>query len=199
MQVGDLIGVLVAAAVMFIPLMILHEGDVAKGLAEGYVGGFGSKELSAPQAGLMAFLSKGIIGGQMAWPLIIAGMLMGIGFILMKIKSPMLVAIGMYLPLETTFAIAVGGLIKGIVDRIQAKRSFDQNQGSILENTGILIASGLIAGEALMGLVFAALAFLDIRLYAFPYESFITSLVIFVFLGWVLVKIPLKEAEKAKQ
>jgi len=196
MEIGDLIGVVIAAAVMFIPLMILHEGDIAKGLQEGYVGGFGSRELSAPQAGLMAFLSKGIIGGQMAWPLIITGMLMGVAFILMKIKSPMLVAIGMYLPLETTFAIFVGGLIKGIADRYVENRQFNSAQKGVFENTGILIASGLIAGEALMGLVFAALAFMDIQLWAFPYESFITSLFVFAFLGWVLVKFPLSNAVK---
>ncbi len=196
MQVGDLIGVVIAAAVMFIPLMILHEGDIAKGLQEGYVGGFGSRELSAPQAGLMAFLSKGIIGGQMAWPLIITGMLMGLAFILMKVKSPMLVAIGMYLPLETTFAIFVGGLIKGIADKYVEKRQYSGSQKSTFENTGILLASGLIAGEALMGLVFAALAFMEIKLWAFPYESFITSLFVFVFLGWILVKFPLSNAAK---
>jgi OPT family oligopeptide transporter len=196
MQVGDLIGVVVAAAVMFIPLMILHEGDIAKGLQEGYVGGFGSRELSAPQAGLMAFLSKGIIGGKMAWPLIITGMLMGVAFILMKVKSPMLVAIGMYLPLETTFAIFIGGLIKGIADSYVEKRQYNETQRSTYENTGILIASGLIAGEALMGLVFAGLAFMEIKLWAFPYESFITSLFVFAFLGWVLVKFPLSNAVK---
>ena len=75
MQVGDIIGVIVAAAVLFIPLFILHEGDVATGLREGYEGGFGSKELPAPQASLMAMLSQGIVGGDMTWPLIIVGML----------------------------------------------------------------------------------------------------------------------------
>ena len=64
----------------------------------------------------MAMLSQGIVGGQMAWPLIIVGMLMGIGFILMQVHSPMLVCVGMYLPLDTTFAIFLGGVIKGIVD-----------------------------------------------------------------------------------
>jgi OPT family oligopeptide transporter len=198
MQLGDIIGIVIAAAVMFIPLMVLHEGDVAKGMAEGYAGGFGSKELSAPQAGLMAFLSEGIIGGQMAWPLIIAGMLMGFGFILMRVKSPMLVSIGMYLPLETTFAIFVGGLIKGIVDRMEAKNNFNENQKASLANTGILLASGLIAGEALMGLLFAGLAFGDIKLWAFPYESFITSLFVFAFLGWLLVKVPLGTAKRSE-
>ncbi|MCK7529097.1 MAG: hypothetical protein MZV64_71840 [Ignavibacteriales bacterium] len=49
-------------------------------------------------------------------------MLMGIAFILMQVQSPMLVSVGMYLPIETTFAIFVGGLIKGGVDYVHEKR-----------------------------------------------------------------------------
>ena len=57
----------------------------------------------------MAMLSRGIVEGKMAWPLIIVGMLMGFAFILMQVRSPMLVSVGMYLPLGTTFAIFLGG------------------------------------------------------------------------------------------
>ena len=95
---------------------------------ENYIGGFGSKNLSAPQAGLMAMLSKGIVGGEMTWPLIVFGMFFGMGLILMQVKSPMLIAVGMYLPLETTFAIFLGGLVKGIVDNIVEKRKLNEAQ-----------------------------------------------------------------------
>lgn len=71
MQIGDLIGVGVASLVMFVPLFILHQGDINSGGT-----GFGGKNLPAPQASLMALLSQGIVGGQMAWPLIIVGMMM---------------------------------------------------------------------------------------------------------------------------
>jgi hypothetical protein len=108
----------------------------------------------------------------------------------------MLVAIGMYLPLETTFAIFIDGLIKGIADKYVEKRQYGETQRSTYENIGILIASGLIAGEALMGLIFAGLAFMEIKLWTFPYESFITSLFVFAFLGWILVKFPLSSAAK---
>ena len=121
---------------------------------------FGSKELSAPQAGLMAALAQGIVGKEMAWPLVIVGMLMGFAFILVQIKSPMLVAVGMYLPLETTFAIFCGGMIKGIVDRMANRRSLNPAQKTRVENVGILLASGLIAGEALTGLVRATWKFM---------------------------------------
>jgi len=95
----------------------------------------------------MAILSRGIVQGQMAWPLIIAGMLMGTAFILMQVKSPMLVSVGMYLPIETTFAIFVGGLIKGAVDMFTEKRKYNDAQKVRVENTGVLLASGLIAGK----------------------------------------------------
>jgi putative OPT family oligopeptide transporter len=194
MQVGDIIGVVVSAAVMFIPLFILHEGDIAKGIQEGYTGGFGSKELPAPQASLMAILSGGIIAGDMAWSLIVVGMLMGVGFILMQVKSPMLVAIGMYLPLETTFAIFVGGVIKGIVEYYQKKRNHNESQRARTENIGILLAAGLIAGEALIGLLFAGFAFADIKLWQFAHPYYLTSIVVIFILGYILVKYPLKKA-----
>jgi len=193
MQVGDLIGVGLASLVMFIPLVILHQGDINTGGA-----GFGGAKLPAPQASLMALLSQGIVGGQMAWPLIVVGILMGFGFILMQVRSPMLVCVGMYLPLETTFAIFVGGVIKGIVDLSNARMKHNQGQKARVENTGVLLASGFIAGEALIGLVFAALAFfeavkvLNFKIFSVP--SFYTSLLVLVVIGWILIRIPLANA-----
>jgi putative OPT family oligopeptide transporter len=202
MQVGDLLGIALAAAVMFLPLIVLHEGDVAAGrmASPAYEGGFGSRALPAPQASLMALLSQGIVGGKMAWPLIIVGMLMGFGFILMQVKSPMLVCVGMYLPLETTFAIFLGGLFKGVVERISAKRNHNAAQKARVENNGVLLAAGLIAGEALIGLLFAAFAFWEVRLFAiFEEPSFITSLVIFAVIAWILIQIPVKNAGRADE
>ena len=155
MQIGDIIGVILAGLVMFFPLYILHNSDLAANPA----GGFGGKTLSAPQAGLMAALSQGIVGGEMAWPLVIVGIAMGISLILIKVRSPMLFSVGMYLPLETTFAIFVGGIIRGIVDKMVNKRGFNDAQKARVENAGILSASGLIAGEALIGLFIAAVVF----------------------------------------
>jgi len=190
MQIGDIIGVVAAGIVMFGVLVILNEGDIKSG-----GGGFGGSKLPAPQASLMAMLSKGIVGGEMAWPLIIVGMFMGIGLILMQVKSPMLISVGMYLPLETTFAIFIGGLIKGVVDIYKEKRGYNVAQQARIENTGILLASGFIAGEALMGLVFAALAFYDIKVFAiFNNPPFAISLVVILVIAYILVNIPLKNA-----
>ena len=195
MEVGDIIGVVISGLIMFIPLVILNQGDIATGLKEGYEGGFGSQNLSAPQAGLMAMLAKGIVGGQMAWPLIIVGMLMGFGFILMQIKSPMLVSVGMYLPLETTFAIFIGGLTKGIVEQISKRRKHNEAQVARMDNVGVLLAAGLIAGEALVGLVFAALAFFEVDVFEiFKNPSFIVSLGVFAVIMYILIRYPLKNA-----
>jgi putative OPT family oligopeptide transporter len=201
MQIGDILGVALSGIVMFGVLVFLNDGDIAKGVREGYDGGFGSKNLSAPQASLMAILSKGIVSGQMAWPLIIAGMLMGVSFIMMQVKSPMLVCVGMYLPLETTFAIFLGGILKGVVDNISEKRQFSIAQRTNTENTGVLLASGLIAGEALMGLIIAIFAVGNIFLYDifsfFSHPPFWISIIVLMFIAWVLIRLPVKNAGKA--
>ncbi len=195
MQIGDIVGVILSGAVMFAVLAFLNDGDIAIGKVNGYEGGFGSRTLSAPQGGLMAILANGIVGGEMAWPLIIVGMLMGIGFILMQVKSPMLVSVGMYLPLETTFAIFVGGLVKGVVEIVNRKNQFNLAQKSRIENVGVLLASGFIAGEALMGLIFAGLAVFDIIPEAvWPGAPFILSLVVLGIIAWVMIQIPVKNA-----
>jgi putative OPT family oligopeptide transporter len=192
MQVGDMFGILLAAAVMFFPLLILHQGDINTGGT-----GLGGKAYPAPQASLMAILAKGIVGGDMAWPLIIVGILMAIGFILVKVKSPMLVCVGMYLPLETSFAIFIGGLIKGILDKISARRRLNEAQKARTENNGVLLASGLIAGEALIGLLFAFFAVIELKTpIVFEYPSFLVSLLVFVVVGYVLIKVPLSNAGK---
>ena len=149
MQVGDVLGVVVAGLVMFFPLYLLHTSDLASHPANG---GFGGAQLPAPQAGLMAALSQGIVGGEMAWPLVVVGIAMGFSLILIRVKSPMLFSVGMYLPLETTFAIFIGGLVKGLVTKLAAKRDLNEAQKARVENAGVLAASGLIAGEALVGL-----------------------------------------------
>ncbi len=200
MQVGDIIGVILAGAVMFGVLVILNEGDIAQGVKDGYEGGFGSKNLSAPQASLMAMLSKGIVGGQMAWPLIIVGMLMGLGLILMQVKSPMLVSVGMYLPLETTFAIFLGGAVKGIVEMIQKRKNFSLGQAVRAENVGVLLASGFIAGEALMGLVFALLYFLNVPTFSiFENPNFGVSIIVLVLIAVALVWFPVKNRGAADE
>ena len=146
MQIGDLLGIVVASLVLFFPLAILDKAYH-----------FGSPALSAPQAGLMAMLSKGIVGGDMAWPLVIVGMLLGVAMIMIEVRSVMLFSVGMYLPLGTTFAIFVGGIIRWATDKLRDRRGLNDAQKARVDNAGVLTASGLIAGEALCGLVIAGL------------------------------------------
>ena len=153
-QAAELIAVVVASLVMYFPLMLLHEGNIRAGGV-----GFGGAELPAPQAGLMATLAMGIVGHDMPWPLVVVGILFGIAMIMMQVKSPMLVAVGMYLPFGTTFAIFVGGVIRSLGDWVAERRGFNSAQKARVENAGVLVASGLIAGEALLGLVWAGLQF----------------------------------------
>jgi len=91
----------------------------------------------------------------MPWPLVVVGIFMGFGLILVEVRSPMLFSVGMYLPLETTFAIFVGGLFRWVTDKLRDKGEFNNAQKARIENAGVLTASGLIAGEALCGLVVA--------------------------------------------
>ena len=142
MEKGVIVGVITAGLVMALVIQLLHSA----------YGGIGGVDLPAPQAGLMAALSEGIVGGGMAWPLVIMGMFFALGLILIGAPAPMLIAVGMYLPLYTTAAIFVGGIIKLIVEALMKKRNRDRER---TENTGTLLASGLIAGEALMGIAIA--------------------------------------------
>jgi uncharacterized oligopeptide transporter (OPT) family protein len=198
MQIGDILGIILAAAVMFFPLLVLHQGDIQENGNGTYtpgVTGLGGKEYPAPQASLMAILSQGILGGSMEWGLIIVGILMAIGFILVKVKSPMLVCVGMYLPLETSFAIFIGGLIKGILDKVVEKKKFNEAQQARVGNTGVLLAAGLIAGEALIGLLFALFAVLEWKIPTlFDNPTFFISLLVFLVVGWILVRTPVKNA-----
>jgi putative OPT family oligopeptide transporter len=153
-QIAELIAVVVASLVMYWPLMLLHQGSINAGGV-----GFGGPDLPAPQAGLMATLAQGIVGGDMPWALVGVGILFGIAMIMMQVKSPMLVAVGMYLPFGTTFAIFVGGAFRSIADWVAKRQGFNAAQKARVENAGVLTASGLIAGEALMGLVWAGMQF----------------------------------------
>ena len=150
MQGAEFFGVAVASFTLLPVLLLLNQANINSGGI-----GFGDRQLPAPQAGLMAMLAKGIVGGEMAWPLIIVGIIMGLALIMVEVKSPMLFAVGMYLPLETTFAIFIGGVIRWVLDKMRDRRNFNEAQKARVENAGVLTASGFIAGEALMGIVIA--------------------------------------------
>jgi putative OPT family oligopeptide transporter len=123
----------------------------------------GAHALAAPQATLMAAVAKGIFSGGLPWDMIGLGAAVGVVVIVLDLalarrglrwRSPVLaVAVGIYLPLEYTSPIFLGGLLAELVDRWHARQG-----ATDLERTrraGLLFSSGLIAGEALVGVAIA--------------------------------------------
>jgi len=182
MQIGDMLGIVVASLVLFFPLAILDKAYH-----------FGSAALPAPQAGLMAMLSRGIVGGDMAWPLVIVGILMGFALIMVEVKSPMLFSVGMYLPVGTTFAIFIGGLIRWVTDKFRDRRNLNDAQKARVDNAGVLTASGLIAGEALCGLVIAGV-WRGNTPSVFKSPHWIGAVIAAAVLILVMVQVPLRNA-----
>jgi putative OPT family oligopeptide transporter len=187
MELVEIISVILLAFFLMAPIIALHEANLD-------TGGIGGRALPAPQAGLMAQLAKGIVGGQMAWGLLGIGAAFGVALLLCGARSPMLVAVGMYLPFETSSAIFLGGVIKWIVDRRTEKRSAaDKLQ---VEEKGTLLASGLIAGEAIVGILLAVVflagmpALATFRFY--PAWGGWISLIGFAAIAYVLIRIPLR-------
>jgi putative OPT family oligopeptide transporter len=190
MQIGDFLGVFVASLLLYFPLLLLHQGNINEGGL-----GFGDPKLSAPQANLMASLSQGIVGGEMAWPLVVVGIMMGLSLIMVQVKSPMLFSVGMYLPLETTFAIFIGGVIRWLTDTLRDRGSHNDAQKARIENAGVLAASGLIAGEALMGLVKAGFSFANRPLpEIFETPPWFMAVLALLILTFILVRVPLASA-----
>jgi putative OPT family oligopeptide transporter len=194
MQLGDFIGVAVSSLVLYFPLLWLHQSNIKEGGI-----GFGDAKLSAPQAGLMAMLSQGIVGGDMAWPLVGVGICMGLALVLLQVRSPMLFSVGMYLPLETTFAIFIGGVIRWAGDAIRDRKDFNEAQKARIENAGVLCASGLIAGEALLGLVRGGIVMatdkpLSDIFQFFPAPHALIGLAVLLLLAAYMIRLPLAKA-----
>src|ERR1035438_8918515 len=78
----------------------------------------------------------------MAWGLLIIGCLFGVSLVMIEAPSPMLIAVGMYLPLETTGAIFLGGVMKWLADQWAARRNLSGDEKAKFEERGTLLASG---------------------------------------------------------
>ncbi len=187
MEVVEILSVILLSFFLMGPIIALHEANLS-------TGGIGGRALPAPQAGLMAQLAKGIVGGQMAWGLLAIGAAFGLALVLCGARSPMLVAVGMYLPFDTSSAIFLGGVLKWMVDRIAQKRSAEQKL--VIEEKGTLLASGLIAGEAIVGILLAVVFLAGLPAIAtfsfYPAWGGWLSLIGFAAIGYVLVRIPIR-------
>ena len=120
------------------------------------------KPLPAPQATLMASVSKGLFGGQLPWDMIAIGALIGVAIIVLdetlkargsSFRTPVLAAaVGIYLPLELMTPIFIGGVIAHLVERHLRRRGTDEAGLERANRKGLLFAAGIITGEALMGI-----------------------------------------------
>jgi len=150
--------------------------------------GIGSADVAAPQATLMKMIVEGIMTAQLPWTLIIIGAAIALFCELAGI-AVLPVALGIYLPITLNAAILVGGVIREIVERKFAK---DQDRRGEVVEKGTLLASGLVAGDALMGIVVAGLVAANVNI-AFG-KNFLTGItqsnlfacVMFLLLGlWI--------------
>ncbi len=159
-QVMQIVGTLSGAIVIAPVLMLLHKAYGFKGQE-----GAGPDALSAVQANLMASVSKGVFEGGLPWSFAFIGMGVAAAIIILDLvlearkssfRTPVLaVAIGFYLPLELSVPILAGGLIHWIIQRFHKRRATPADQVKKFARNGLLFASGLITGEALMGITLA--------------------------------------------
>jgi len=159
-QIALIVGVAAGAAVIPWVLNLLAK-------AYGFAGApnlnvVTSNPLPAPQATLISALAKGVIGGSLNWKMLGIGALVGVGLIVLdtilgamnKLRIPPLaVGIGIYLPMSSTFAVVVGAVVGHWYDR----RTRESANPERAERLGTLVASGLIVGESLWGVVNAGL------------------------------------------
>ena len=146
-QMGELVGVFVSALTVGGVLYLLNAAW-----------GFGSKELAAPQAMLMKMIVEGVITANLPWDLVFMGAAITVAVELLEL--PVLTfAIGLYLPIYLTAPLFIGGLIRRIWEA--KKYQSDKIKEAAIDN-GTLMASGMIAGEGIVGIVLALLAVLNV-------------------------------------
>ncbi len=197
-QIAEIVGVLAAA-----PILAL----VVSALNQAYK--IGSTNLPAPQSFLMSGIVKGVLGGGMVWPFVLAGAVLA--FVLILIELPVLpVAIGIYLPFTLSVPIFFGGIVRHVTNKFITKKYGSAEEEEISDwelaikqtdvkpkekiiRSGLLLTAGLIAGEALMGVIVAFLIIGGIEPYVFDFPPILPSILIFLFVAVLLAYIPLRE------
>ena len=179
-QWGQLIGVLTSCAAVCGAVIVLNSQY-----------GFGTPELPAPQATLMKTVIEGILSANIPWTLVFIGALMALTVELLGIRA-LPFAVGLYLPLSSMSPIFAGGVFRWWVER--RNRNDEAKLHEAREN-GVLFGSGLVAGQGIMGVAIAGLAFAMGRRpdwgghawmgAAGPY----VALVLFLALGFYMVRV----------
>lgn len=146
-QIGELIGVVVSALAVGGVLYLLNAAW-----------GYGSAELPAPQATLMKMVVEGVMGGNLPWALVFAGV--AIAIVVEILGIPVLpFAVGLYLPIHLSTPMMVGGLIRLYFEK---KKGLSEEERKDKTDKGILYSSGLIAGEGLVGILLAVFAIIPV-------------------------------------
>jgi len=181
-QTAELIGA--TGSAVFVCLSVFYLGKAY---------GFGSDALPAPQATLMKTVLDGVLGGNLRWDLVGVGAAFAVLMLIVRIP-PLPFAVGMYLPLETMTPVFVGGLIRHYVNT-----RFPSGKEEEGKEQGVLLGSGFIAGEGLMGVVVAVIAVIIARTpkYAeihYPQEWMgqVVSIIAFGALGYFLFRVAAK-------
>lgn len=203
-QLAELVGIMAAAPVLAL---------VVSALDKAYT--IGSPNLPAPQAFLMSGIIRGVLGGEMVWPFVIAGAILA--FVLILIDLPVLpVAIGIYLPFTLATPIFCGGIIRQLTDR-HIEKKFGSNDGEKatewelaikqtevkpkekVVRTGLLFTAGLIAGEALTGVIVAFIIIAGLNITVFQYPPVLPGVLLWTFIAILVLYIPLREIYKTDQ
>jgi putative OPT family oligopeptide transporter len=149
-QIGLIIGVAASVLAIGFTLRIIDRAQVPDQLVPGHA--IGSSDYPAPQATLMATIIQGLLAQDLPWGLIFAGMAIAVVIELCGVRS-LSFAVGLYLPLSTTLPIFIGGSIRGILERGKTGAGHGESEIS----SGMLYATGLVAGGALTGVLIAGL------------------------------------------
>jgi putative OPT family oligopeptide transporter len=186
-QISEIIGAMGSA--FFVCLAVYYLGKAY---------GFGSDALPAPQATLMKTVLDGVLGGDLRWDLVGVGAVFAVIITFFRIP-PLAFAVGMYLPLYTMTPVFIGGLIRHYVEK---RYKIDGEEKG--KDQGILLGSGFIAGEGLMGVVIAVFAvvmskapkFFEIHYPAY-WMGEVVSAIAFAVLGWYLFSVAAKSRKAA--
>ena len=146
-QVGELIGVLASGLAIAGVLSLLNKAW-----------GFGSAEIPAPQATLMKMIVEGIMDAKLPWVLVFMGVFLALALEILRVPV-MPFAIGLYLPVQLSAGIMVGGVVRLALDKMKSKKEEEKKQ--IISN-GTLYCAGMIAGEGLVGILMAFFAIIKI-------------------------------------
>lgn len=201
LQISMTFGVLAISSVIGLIISVLHKAFT-----------IGSRQLPAPQAFLMKGIVQGVLGGEMLWPYVLVGMVLAL--VLILIDLPILpVAIGIYLPFTLSVPIFCGGVVRLITEKILIRKYGNDNELDISDwelaiklkdikpkektiRTGLLLTAGLVAGEALMGVIIAITIVMGLNLSIFSEAPLWPGFIIWIYIAFLLAYIPVRHILK---